>query len=183
MWRWRHLACVRIGAISNPLMPIFRQRELRFMLEFGEAKILVVPDRFRDFDYPSMVADIRSDLPQLEQVLVIDGKDENSFESHCLIPSSEDATLQAAVYASRRPNADQVTQLLYTSGTTGQPKGVMLTHRSMIANLLLREPNSFPQSDILYRHTTAVSTGVVPLDTWRDFEQLAVLFVRLLAVL
>ncbi|HAG45207.1 MAG TPA: cyclohexanecarboxylate-CoA ligase, partial [Gammaproteobacteria bacterium] len=128
-----HLACVRIGAISNPLMPIFRQRELRFMLEFGEAKVLVVPDRFRDFDYPSMVADIRSDLPQLEQVLVIGGRDENSFESHCLIPSSEDADLQAAVYASRRPNADEVTQLLYTSGTTGQPKGVLHTGNTLLA--------------------------------------------------
>ena len=41
-----HLACVHIGAISNPLMPIFRQRELRFMLEFGEAKILVVQSDF-----------------------------------------------------------------------------------------------------------------------------------------
>ena len=47
-----HLACVRIGAVSNQLMPIFRQRELLFMLDFGGASVLVVPQRFRDFDYP-----------------------------------------------------------------------------------------------------------------------------------
>ena len=38
-----HLACMRIGAILNPLMPIFRERELRFMLKHGEAKLLVIP--------------------------------------------------------------------------------------------------------------------------------------------
>ena len=158
-----HLACVRIGAISNPLMPIFRQRELRFMLEFGEAKILVVPDRFRDFDYPSMVADIRSDLPQLEQVLVIDGKDENSFESHCLIPSSEDATLQAADYASRRPNADQVTQLLYTSGTTGQPKGVLHTGNTLLAaaRSCITHLNLTAEEVILMASPLAHQTGFV----------------------
>ena len=158
-----HLACVRIGAISNPLMPIFRQRELRFMLEFGEAKVLVVPDRFRDFDYPSMVADIRSDLPQLEQVLVIDGKDENSFESHCLIPSSEDAALQAADYASRRPNADQVTQLLYTSGTTGQPKGVLHTGNTLLAaaRSCITHLNLTAEEVILMASPLAHQTGFV----------------------
>ena len=47
-----HLACLRIGAILNPLMPIFRERELSYMLGFAESKAIVVPRRFRDFDYP-----------------------------------------------------------------------------------------------------------------------------------
>ena len=38
-----HLACLRIGAVSNPLMPIFRERELGFMLDFAKARVLVVP--------------------------------------------------------------------------------------------------------------------------------------------
>ena len=38
-----HLACVRIGAISNPLMPIFREREVEFMVTLAGAKVLIVP--------------------------------------------------------------------------------------------------------------------------------------------
>ncbi|MFZ4757985.1 MAG: AMP-binding protein, partial [Burkholderiaceae bacterium] len=46
-----YLACSRIGAVVNPLMHIFRERELSFMLGHGQAKVLVVPQRFRGFDF------------------------------------------------------------------------------------------------------------------------------------
>jgi len=49
-----YLACSRIGAVLNPLMPIFRERELSFMLRHGEAKVFVVPKRFRNFDHEAM---------------------------------------------------------------------------------------------------------------------------------
>ncbi len=58
-----HLACLKLGAVSNPLMVIFRERELTFMLGLARSKVLVVPASFRGFDYPAMVAGIRSDLP------------------------------------------------------------------------------------------------------------------------
>ena len=44
------LACMRIGAVVNPMMPIFREREVKFMLGFAQAKIFVVPREFRGFD-------------------------------------------------------------------------------------------------------------------------------------
>jgi cyclohexanecarboxylate-CoA ligase len=52
-------ACNRIGAVANPLMPIFRQRELRFMLGFAEAKVVVVPALWRGFDHLAMLREIR----------------------------------------------------------------------------------------------------------------------------
>ncbi len=68
-----YLACARLGAIINPLMPIFRQRELRYMLGFAEAEVMVVPRVFRGCDYPALIADIRADLPRLANLLVIGG--------------------------------------------------------------------------------------------------------------
>src|SRR5260370_965094 len=50
------LACGRIGAIVNPLMPIFPERELGFMLDFAEAKVLVTPKSFRGFDHEAIAA-------------------------------------------------------------------------------------------------------------------------------
>src|SRR5690242_19870304 len=75
-----HLACLRLGAATNPLMPIFRERELEFMLGLAESRLLVVPRHFRDFDYPAMAATLRARLPRLEHVLVVGGEGEAAFE-------------------------------------------------------------------------------------------------------
>src|SRR5262245_4272991 len=68
-----YLACSRIGAVLNPLMPIFRERELSFMLKHGEAKVLVVPRTFRNFDHETMARGLKASLPSLERIIVIDG--------------------------------------------------------------------------------------------------------------
>ena len=47
-------ACGRIGAVVNPLMPIFRERELRYMLGFAQSKVLIVPQMYRGFDHAAM---------------------------------------------------------------------------------------------------------------------------------
>ena len=75
-----HLACARIGAVTNALMPIFRHRELRFMLSLAEARAIVVPAEFRGFDYPAMIAEIAGDVPALEHVFVLGGTGAVSFE-------------------------------------------------------------------------------------------------------
>ncbi len=125
------LACGRIGAIVNPLMPIFRERELNFMLGFAEAKVLVVPRLFRGFDHEAMAAQLEAALPALQHVIVVDGEGQNSFD-RCLLGGT--ARVQAAASAADsalRPDATAV--LMFTSGTTGSPKGVMHTTNTLVA--------------------------------------------------
>jgi cyclohexanecarboxylate-CoA ligase len=121
-----HLACLKLGAVSNPLMVIFRERELAFMLGLAETKVLVVPASFRGFDYPAMVAGIRDRLPKLAHVFIAGGTGEAAF----------DRLLEGPVAPPAAPlSPDAVIQLLYTSGTTGEPKGVMHTSNTMLSNL------------------------------------------------
>jgi len=113
------LATLRVGAVCEPLMPIFRERELQFMLRESGARVLFVPDRFRGRDHESMAAGLRAALPALEHVVVLDQPYRKLLE---------DATPDPAVLASRRPSPEQTAQLLFTSGTSGEPKGVLHRH-------------------------------------------------------
>jgi cyclohexanecarboxylate-CoA ligase len=131
-----YLACSRIGAVMNPLMPIFRERELTFMLRHGETKVLIAPKVFRGFDYEKMASGLRADLPQLAQVVIVDGEGSNSFEALLSGPAWENEPGAADLLQRHRPGPDDVTQLLYTSGTTGEPKGVMHTANTLMSNII-----------------------------------------------
>lgn len=128
-----YLACVRIGAVINPLMPIFRERELEYMLGFAEAKTLIVPSEFRGFDHAKMVDGLRSRLPKLENVFVVNGVSrEESFEGCLLDAPWEQDVDSERLFRERRPDPNSVTELMYTSGTTGVPKGVMHTSNTLL---------------------------------------------------
>ncbi|MGK2943052.1 MAG: AMP-binding protein [Immundisolibacter sp.] len=146
-----HLACVRIGAVSNPLMPIFRERELSFMLDFAQARLLVVPSSYRGFDYPAMIAGLRAKLPHLQRVLVVGDDGPDGFDSVLLEQRWEDSYNAEEEFARRRPDPNAVTQLLYTSGTTGQPKGVMQTSNTLIAGVhAYAEAIGLSRSDVCF---------------------------------
>jgi len=125
-----HLACLRIGAVSNPLMPIFRARELEFMVGFAGAKVLIVPRTFQKFDHQGLALDLKQKLPSLEHVFIVGGEDEHAFETALLGPQDRTDNHDMIDVG---PN--DVVQLLYTSGTTGEPKGVMHTSNTLLASV------------------------------------------------
>lgn len=131
-----YLACSRIGAVLNPLMHIFRERELSFMLKHSEAKVLVVPKVFRGFDHETMARSLQSGLPSLRRIIVVGGDGTDDFETLLTIPEWEREADAKAILTSHRPGPDDITQLIYTSGTTGEPKGVMHSANTLMANIL-----------------------------------------------
>ena len=130
---WQHialaLACARTGAVINPLMPIFRERELEFMLNLCESKLMVIPDIWRGRDHVGMVRALLPKLPYLRHLVVLGDTPGADFDTTLL----GEAPCPAA-----RPvplHSDDVAMVMFTSGTTGQPKGVMHTSNTLLATL------------------------------------------------
>src|ERR1700716_3644879 len=135
-------ACSKIGAIMNPVMPILRERELLYILNFCEAKVFIVPKLYRGFDYSAMAEGMRGELPHLNHLIVVDGEGDSSFERTLL------AADPAGKSASLRP--DDMSVLMFTSGTTGEPKGVIHTSNSLIGcTKALTERFGLDTSDVL----------------------------------
>ena len=129
------LATLRIGATVNPLLPIFRESELHFTLRQSGAGALVIPGVYRGCDYRQLVAGLRPELPALRQVFVARDAAPASMRSFdaLLDRSGDRATRVAAI------DPDAVALLMYTSGTTAAPKGVLHSHNTLAAEVLSLE--------------------------------------------
>lgn len=131
-----YLACSRIGAVLNPLMPIFRERELEFMLKHGESKVFVVPKTFRNFNHEQLANQLQNKLDSLKHVVVVNGEGENNFDHLLLNHGLEQEALAVAALDGLESGPDDITQLIFTSGTTGEPKGVMHTANTLFSNIV-----------------------------------------------
>ncbi len=191
-WQFTALffACNRIGAAANPLMPIFRQREMRYMLGFGEAKVVVVPARWRGFDHLAMMHEIRGDLPNLRHVFAVGGAGDYSFERAFLDRPPASAG-EKQEFAARRPGPNEVVELIYTSGTSGEPKAVMHTANTVVApaRCFIDDIPVTPDDVVFmgspYAHQTGflygmlmpvmLATKTVALDLWSATEAAALI--------
>jgi cyclohexanecarboxylate-CoA ligase len=123
-----YFATVRLGAVGNPITPIYRGREVEFILRQARARVLVIPDSFRRFDYRSMIADLRARAPDLEHVLVVGDPGEAGTAFSDAVGKLGASRVPATV----ERDAGDPALLLYTSGTEASPKGVIHSHDTLV---------------------------------------------------
>ncbi len=122
-------ACIA-GLVVNPIVPIYREAEVRYILRDARPKLFFIPQQFRNFDYPAMVARLRAEVPGLLHSVVVRGRAPGCIEYEQLLASGAG---RSPTRQKSDPNA--VKLVLYTSGTTGSPKGVLHSHNTIMAEI------------------------------------------------
>jgi acyl-CoA synthetase (AMP-forming)/AMP-acid ligase II len=113
-------ALARLSAVQNPILPIYRHREVGFCVRQTGARLLLVPSIFRKFDYAAMAREIAAGCPGLD-LLVVDHELPEG-DPQRLPPPPESAAAEAA----------PVRWIFYTSGTTADPKGARHTDATLL---------------------------------------------------
>jgi acyl-CoA synthetase (AMP-forming)/AMP-acid ligase II len=114
-----------LGAVQNPMLPIYRYREMSFIAKQTGCKVLITPSTWNSFDYADLAARVAGEL---------DGTD--ALVADHWNPDGDPASLSAPPATFDDPADDPVRWIFYTSGTTAEPKGARHTDRSVLAGAI-----------------------------------------------
>ncbi|MGJ6960546.1 AMP-binding protein [Streptosporangium sp. G11] len=130
------LACARIGAVAGPVVPIMRRREVEFMTRLTASPVYIAAAEFRGFSYADMSAEVARAVPGLRHRVLLGGGgggDGGALDFDRDLLGPEPSPEEVAALDALEAEPDDPAQIVFTSGTTGEPKGVVHSHNTLYA--------------------------------------------------
>jgi len=130
------LAVERIGAVVNPVAPIFRHNELTVMSELARPSLVITTDNYRGFDLSAMHMELTEQSPWIKHIVVaptVPGAPvaPDAWAWDAVLAKGQASNWDESAFELVRPSPNDVCEMIFTSGTTGQPKGVMHTQNTV----------------------------------------------------
>lgn len=137
-----HMAVYQMGAVAMPLSMLFGPEALEYRLQHSETQVVIVDESAID-----NVLAARAQVPGVRTVLAV-----GQAEGRGDVDWTAALAAERASFTAIKTLADEAAVLVYTSGTTGPPKGSLTPHRALIGNLtgFVCSQNWFPQDDAVF---------------------------------
>lgn len=129
-WGLVCLAAARLGAVLVPLNPSLAYHELKYQLRHAEAKLLVAGETVSGVEYRELCEDSVQELPDLKYLAVM-GPDDLWYDDRLVQLAGLVRSGRGLPAPAPHQREDDPLAIVYTSGTLGKPKGVVLTHRNL----------------------------------------------------
>ncbi|MDP9240523.1 MAG: AMP-binding protein [Actinomycetota bacterium] len=128
-WTFVQYGTAKIGAILVNINPAYRTHELGYVLRQAGIRLLVSAESFKTSDYHAMVGEVHADCPDLEGVIFLGSEQWAELLSH-----GDSVPMHRLHAAEAGLSPDDPINIQYTSGTTGFPKGAVLSHHNILNN-------------------------------------------------
>jgi cyclohexanecarboxylate-CoA ligase len=149
-------AVARLGAVIHPILPTHRRQELELTIAEAGSRLLVVPQAYRGFDHLALANELRA-APGIERIVVVRGAAGHGASAFAELLEATSVSLPPP------PRGDSLLLLMYTSGTSAEPKGVLHSHDALLyeARSLERAHGLAPADTVLMPSPLAHVSGFV----------------------